>query len=67
MKYRRKVSYLNNRSSVNRAVPFVRLSGKWLEEIGFNIGSSFIIAIHKSNNSPNPQSITLTPIDPSIN
>ena len=65
MKYKRVVSYLINPKSVNRAVPFVRLSGKWLEEIGFIIGGSFTIAIHKSNNTSNPQSITLTPIDPS--
>ena len=66
MKHKRIVSYLSNSRSVNRPVPFVRLSGKWLEDIGFNIGSSFTIVIHKSTDISNPQSITLTPNDPSI-
>ena len=33
-----KVYYLNNR-------PYIRLSGKWLEESGFNIGSKIKVQL----------------------
>jgi hypothetical protein len=29
-------------------VPFIRLSGKWIEDAGFQIGDTFEITIHKS-------------------
>ncbi|MBK8945445.1 MAG: type I addiction module toxin, SymE family [Ignavibacteriae bacterium] len=36
----RKTSYL---TYPNKSVPYIRLSGKWLEKLGFKIGSSFKI------------------------
>ena len=67
MKQQRKVSYLSNNGRVNRPVPFVRLSGKWLKEIGFEIGSNFKLTINNTSDHSNPHTLTLTPIDSSIN
>lgn len=48
----RKTSYI---TYDNKSVPFIRISGKWLEKIGFNIGSKYQLRI--SDNG-----ITLIPI-----
>ncbi|MDA3861512.1 MAG: SymE family type I addiction module toxin [Melioribacteraceae bacterium] len=43
MKTKRKVSYTQNEKS--RTVPFIRLSGAWLSDLGYSVGSNFAISI----------------------
>ena len=46
----------------NKPVPFIRLKGKWLEELNFNIGEN--IVVYKSKNKliitkPNEEQLNL--------
>jgi hypothetical protein len=40
----RKISYLSPANS-KQSVPFIRISGKWLQQLGFNIGDQFTIQL----------------------
>lgn len=44
MKVIRKISYLSPANS-KQSVPFIRISGKWLQQLGFNIGDQFTIQL----------------------
>lgn len=46
MKSIRTTSY---RASLYSTVPFIRISGEWLNRLGFNIGSTFTLKIDKLN------------------
>ena len=46
MKRNRIISY---KADMLQTVPFIRISGKWLERLGFKIGSSFHLLIDKHN------------------
>lgn len=62
MKKARKTSYIAYK---NKCVPFIRLSGKWLEELGFNVGSNFMLV--KENNKLTLSLINSEPINNSLN
>ena len=46
MKEERTVSYLYG-TGMKKPVPMIKLSGKWLEEIGFGIGQEFILTVQE--------------------
>ena len=47
MKTKRIISYRANNKF--KAVPFIRLSGAWLQSIGFGVGMHFILSTDKNS------------------
>ncbi len=47
MKTKRIISYRANHKF--KTVPFIRLSGAWLQSIGFNVGMHFILSADRSS------------------
>jgi hypothetical protein len=45
----RRTRITSYKADMFQTVPFIRISGKWLERLGFNIGSTFHLLIDKHN------------------
>lgn len=52
MKTKRKTSYL---AYENNKVPYIRISGKWLEDIGFRVGENFSLDVKNNQILLKPQ------------
>ncbi len=52
----RKVSYvISNRRRATDEIPFIRLRGRWLQQLGFHVGTQYTLR-HESGN------LILTPL-----